>query len=937
MRRNATGYLFLLALCLSLVVPAVAAAAPPSVIAPDGASAFTYQDLQDASAKREGGYAAFDDTEFVGDYDNPHGGYDTSTNKCKVCHAVHRAEGAYYLLRADSQDDACDYCHIGGSAHSSLVVYDNGKYTENGHTIGASAAIPDSTVEQWTEAVTLSSVDSAMNPISEDIQVRAYDATKASMYRFTRHHGHGDWGTGRSGYTKVGPLALRCMNCHQTHNATAQVWRPYEINVGTDQTSATRSTGYKLLKLFPSGSTTGSANANGNFDPGQVVKAPETTLTAGVTYSDSISAEFTVTDDFGSEYAAPVWVAQHIGPVAGDESGSDRDANAVNTAALSVWCADCHNLNIGGSYVLADVELGFKAHTERTHPVPYVGAFSGPGQCYSCHRADLPPVASGDACSQCHYGTGNYAVNRFDSGAAGYVDSDFPHSGEAGGYKMLGSYSVDVAGLNPTVIDETVTVGPDNLDAVCQRCHWVQATYHEGATGGDGHDIPAAYSACSDCHPGGDAAAIHAATPAGCDSCHGVTPLTNDCGTCHPDKLTAHGYDPVQHTASPGSGWVTLFEAGDHDSAMTGDGAVYVACSQCHGTELGAIHGDQCSTCHPSPYDTLGTWSGGCQQGGCHTTYHADSSTAHFSVDSECDECHTGPGYSVPPTSCANCHAGVSGGDTTPPVTTSDAQASYVGGASITFSITDNGLVGVGTTFYKVDGGATQSGSRAVVSAAGAHVLEFWSVDQAGNVESPHKTASFSVAADTTPPVTTSNAQATYTGNANITLTATDNGSAGVMATYYRLDGGPVQTGTFLTVPRVGSNPQPHTLAFWSEDYAGNVEATKTVNFTIVGTATVRLVWWDADVNPAHAPGAGEWADWTIRVGGPSGPIVSTGHRVGPWSGVDDIVLPVSATPYRVYVYYQYWDPGAGFYDQDSTTFPSVLLNTPGTVTRLQY
>ena len=74
---------------------------------------------------------------------SPHGGYDTTTNKCKVCHAVHRAEGAYYLLRADSQDDACSYCHIGGSAHSSKVVYDlnpAGIYTTNGHTIGA----PDS-------------------------------------------------------------------------------------------------------------------------------------------------------------------------------------------------------------------------------------------------------------------------------------------------------------------------------------------------------------------------------------------------------------------------------------------------------------------------------------------------------------------------------------------------------------------------------------------------------------------------------------------------------------------------------------------------------------------------------------------------------------------------------------------------------------------------
>ena len=46
------------------------------------------------------------------------------------------------------------------------------------------------------------------------------------MYRFGRHHGQSDEGTGRGGYAKIGPLALRCMSCHQTHNAVDEVWRP---------------------------------------------------------------------------------------------------------------------------------------------------------------------------------------------------------------------------------------------------------------------------------------------------------------------------------------------------------------------------------------------------------------------------------------------------------------------------------------------------------------------------------------------------------------------------------------------------------------------------------------------------------------------------------------------------------------------------------------
>ncbi len=460
--------------------------AEPTVIGPNGRSAFTYQDLQDAFAKYEGGYAAYGG--ISGWYANPHGGYDTSTNKCKVCHAVHRAEGAYYLLRADSQDDACDYCHIGGSAHSSLVVYDDGKYTTNGHTIGAQSEIPDSSVDQWTEQVTLETTDADGDPVSETIMVRAYDEAKNQMYRFTRHHGHGDWGTGSAGYGVVGPLALRCMNCHQTHNASAQVWRPAEIEAeqtvafgGGSVASGDRGDGYKLLKRFPAGSTVGTANSYGLYEPGQVVKVPETTLTAGFNYSTSDSAEFTYTEYADGEFAAPIWVAQHIGPEAGDEHGADRDADSINEAALSVWCADCHNLNIGGADMLENEELGFKAHTERTHPAPFVGAYTGPGQCYSCHRSDgLAPVMGGtydgvtypsrgavSGCTQCHYGTSDYYFNRMNPVTA--IDSDFPHSGGADSIKLLGSYSVDPE--DPTTIDTTTVITSENLDAVCLRCH----------------------------------------------------------------------------------------------------------------------------------------------------------------------------------------------------------------------------------------------------------------------------------------------------------------------------------------------------------------------------------------------------------------------------------------------------------------------------------
>lgn len=473
-------------------------ASTPATFTP---SQWTYQDLADAAAKYEGGYKAYDGTETVpggGDYQNPHGGYDTSTNKCKVCHAVHRAEGAYYLLRADSQDDACDYCHI-GSAHSSKVVYDlnsAGKATTNGHTIGASTYIPDSTVAQWTEVVTLETADANGDPLTEDIEVRAYDEAKNDMYRFARHHGHSEaTGSNRRNYVPIGPLALRCMSCHQVHNAEAMTWRVRSVTDSHGQQDETVA-GYKLLRQFPSGTFVGTTDTYGQISIGNISTVPESTLTAGVNFDNvrAMGADPGALTFRGRSYNMPMWVAQSFD---GEHDRNENDAEeaiaaAVNNGTLSVWCADCHNLNIGGWEHLANEELGFKAHTERTHPAPYTGSHSGPGQCYSCHRNDLPRIngydpvtmaaeGTADSCSQCHYGTGNYYENRQDEANVEYETSDFPHSGEDGDYKMLGSYSiVPIAayGGSATTIDNNVAVTADNLDAVCIRCHGGIGTYH---------------------------------------------------------------------------------------------------------------------------------------------------------------------------------------------------------------------------------------------------------------------------------------------------------------------------------------------------------------------------------------------------------------------------------------------------------------------------
>ena len=98
---------------------------------------------------------------------------------------------------------------------------------------------------------------------------------------------------------------------------------------------------------------------------------------------------------------------------------------------------------------------------------------------------------------------------------------------------------------------------------------------------------------------------------------------------------------------------------------------------------------------------------------------------------------------------------------------TSDARTAYVGPARINLTVSDGGKVGVANTFYALDDGAPVKGMSAYVSAPGSHKIEFWSVDQNGNTEA-RKSVLFTVALDTTPPVTASNAKSSYEGPATV-------------------------------------------------------------------------------------------------------------------------------------------------------------------------
>ncbi len=515
---------------------------------------------------------------------------------------------------------------------------------------------------------------------------------------------------------------------------------------------------------------------------------------------------------------------------------------------------------------------------------------------------------------------------------------------------------------------DVVFTGPyerseEPYDGICEVCH-TETKYYRNDGGcpnppcdQDDKHLDYGSGNCISCHK-------HAPSEFG----HGGAEWGPDCEACH------------DHTATPDWGWVTIFGVGDHDDAWGGAYEVYVDCSTCHDNNLLAVHGvdsdpyDHCSACHDSgnhthglgmdclltPRDTLEPWDGSCQQGDCHTAFHEDSTEAHWpfadptDYEANCNRCHDQSSWAVDQDSCMYgnyCHTTYGPGDYTPPVTTTNALPSYVGPANIDFSITDNGAsVGIGRTFYKLDGGPETPVTNLFVSALDPdpHVLEYWSKDQAGNVESPTNSASFTIVEDTEAPTTDSDAVEgkTYYHVAVITLTADDNGTLGVKDTYFSLNGDDTQTGTRVHIPGASGTIE-YTLRFWSEDWSGNIEdpeeenpENNIVTFTVTaGTGTIRLVWGDSDEEEPDwlcSVDPDAWADWYIRIGGPTGWLVASGGDgcyAGPWSGVNNITVPVSPTPYFVRI--DWWHSYYEFLDQ--TDFSNVEVTTPGQIIRLRY
>ena len=208
------------------------------------------------------------------------------------------------------------------------------------------------------------------------------------------------------------------------------------------------------------------------------------------------------------------------------------------------------------------------------------------------------------------------------------------------------------------------------------------------------------------------------------------------------------------------------------------------------------------------------------------------------------------------------------GADNTAPTTTATAAPAapngtngwYTSDVNVTLAGNDgaNGS-GIEKIEYKVDGGAFATYSAPVaITTAGTHTVEYRSTDKAGNVEA---TKSLTVKVDKAAPETTGTIAATPPGNrpATLTLTATDPVS-GVAKSEYQVN--PASPFGAFGAPSLASAgwvdynpadkpvftaPGVYSIEYRSLDNAGNVEAIKTVAFTITAP--------NNDTSPRSPPG----------------------------------------------------------------------------------
>lgn len=607
-----------------------------------------------------------------------------------------------------------------------------------------------------------------------------------------------------SGYPVAGVFAGRSVYTSSTANAHVGI---------PSSTEPTRTTGDCLYCHNAHGSTS-------RYDSLNATLAPSTPSSVAQDRATGAYAALCFSCHGGGswETSGAANIKQYVTHEAGDESSAASGGHRIKSAGgllpvnAPVPCYDCHNPHgssrgnkkllsdaLGGSFdtsvitggpegvrafclschVTSDL-FGWESTSATYAAVPATAtvegllrnggaAGSGPGGGYNWLRLKVTPghqrADASTSCYECHgngYGSAD-SNNVHDPGSSSYSvalhtgtpsDSTIAILGTTyGPYACADCHDVDLgvehakpsssnsaSGCAECHPDPRSTLTPTWDRNTCAQggCHTVSSSAPMHSEVDTDHAAPAVFCTAAGCHTASlGLAALHSTatttvagvTRTSCEVCHAAgVPATNDCATCH----AGDPYPAASHTTS-------------------------VTCDACHSVaDIAAIHGDDCSTCHPAPVESMGTWNGTCEQSGCHEApLHPTMSYNHkwdWMADEygdDCWACHEDEGWGCTPV----CHPHTY--ERVPPVTTSNAQASYTGTATITLTVTDSGVpgypaTGVRATYYQLNGDALHTGTTIVVSppssGTATDTLEFWSTDNNYNTE-VHRIVRFRVTA----------------------------------------------------------------------------------------------------------------------------------------------------------------------------------------------
>jgi parallel beta-helix repeat protein len=176
--------------------------------------------------------------------------------------------------------------------------------------------------------------------------------------------------------------------------------------------------------------------------------------------------------------------------------------------------------------------------------------------------------------------------------------------------------------------------------------------------------------------------------------------------------------------------------------------------------------------------------------------------------------------------------------DVTPPTTLHDYDDLWhTSDLTITLTAIDE-LSGIAETYYSINNGAIETvsehGQPFITTEGSSNTLEYWSVDNAGNEELPHKMLT-GIKLDKTPPACSINLNGAlgnndwFVSDVAITLVATDN-VAGVDNIEYSFDN---TVWTTYTTPLAIADEGYIFVYYKSTDKAGNVETLKTETIKI--------------------------------------------------------------------------------------------------------